>query len=75
MYHDLKATYWCGMVYRETLLSILLFVTLVSVSKPSINDLLDCCSVCNCLSGSGKRLPWTLSWVCQELSRDMIQYG
>jgi transposase InsO family protein len=42
---------------------MLLFAKLVSESKPSINDLLDCCSLCKCLSGSGKRLPWILSWV------------
>jgi hypothetical protein len=32
-------------------------VTLVSESRLNINDLLDCCSHCKCLSGSGKRLP------------------
>jgi hypothetical protein len=42
------------------LLSLLLFATLVSKSKPSINDLLDCCILCNFLSGSGKRFPWTI---------------
>jgi hypothetical protein len=46
-------------------------VTLVSESKPSINDLLDYCSGCKCLSGSGK----ILSWVCQELSQAMIPFG
>jgi hypothetical protein len=56
-------------------LRMLPFVTLVSESKPSINDLLDYCSRCKCPSGSGKRLPWTLSWVCQELSRAMIPFG
>jgi ribonuclease HI len=30
---------------------------------------------CKCPSGSGKRLTWTLSWVCQELSRAMIPFG
>jgi hypothetical protein len=64
-----------GMVWKETLLSMLPFVTLVSESKPSINDLLDDCSRCKCPSGSGKRLPQTLSWVCQELSRAMIPFG
>jgi hypothetical protein len=40
MYHNLKATnWWYGM---------LLFVTLISESKLSINDLLDCCSPCKC---------------------------
>jgi hypothetical protein len=34
---------------------MLLFVTLVSESKPRINDLLDCCNLYKCLSGSGKR--------------------
>jgi hypothetical protein len=36
------------------LLSMLLFVTLVSESRLSINDLLDYCSHCKCLSESGK---------------------
>jgi hypothetical protein len=40
---------------------MLLFVTLVNESRLDINDLLDCCSRCKCLSGSGKRLPWILS--------------
>jgi hypothetical protein len=60
---------------NKMLLSMLPFMTLVSESKPSINDLLDYCSRCNCPSGSGKRLPWTLSWVCQELSQAMIRFG
>jgi hypothetical protein len=55
--------------------SILPFVTLVSKSKLSINDLLDYYNHCKCLSGSGKRLPWILSWVCQELSQAMIPFG
>jgi hypothetical protein len=65
MYHDLK----------ETLLSMLPFMTLVSESKPSINDLRDYYSCCKCPSGSGKRFPWILSWVCQELSRAIIPFG
>jgi hypothetical protein len=65
MYHDLK----------ETLLSMLPFMTLVSESKPSINDLRDYYSCCKCPSGSGKRFPWILSWVCHELSRAIIPFG
>jgi hypothetical protein len=57
-----------GMVCREMLLSMLLFATLVSESRLNINDLLDCCNRCKCLSGTEKKLPWILSWVCQELS-------
>jgi hypothetical protein len=38
--------------------SMLHFATLVSESRLNINDLLDCRSHCNCLSGSGKKLPW-----------------
>jgi hypothetical protein len=64
-----------GTVGKETWLSMLPFVPLVSESMLSINDLLDYCSRCKCLSGSGKRLPWTLLWVCQELSRAMIPVG
>jgi hypothetical protein len=37
---------------------MLLFVTLVSESRLNINGLLDCCSCCRCLSGSGKKLTW-----------------
>jgi hypothetical protein len=74
MYHDLKATYW-WYGRRETLPSMLPFVTLVSESKLSINDLLDYYSRCKCPSGSGKKLPWILLWVCQELSRAMIPFG
>jgi hypothetical protein len=44
--------------------STLVFVTLVSESRLNINDLLDCCSHCNCLSGSGKKLQWIFSWDC-----------
>jgi hypothetical protein len=74
VYHDLKATYWWyGM--KRTSPSMLLFATLVSESKSSINDLLDYYSLCKCPSGSGKRLPWTLSWVCRELSWAMILFG
>jgi hypothetical protein len=32
---------------------MLLFATLVSESRLNINDLLDCCNHCKCLSGSG----------------------
>jgi hypothetical protein len=53
----------------------LLFVTLVSESKLNINDLLDCCSRCKCMSASGKKLPYILSWDCRGLSRDMIPFG
>jgi hypothetical protein len=73
MYHDLKATYWWYGMKRDVA-EYVPFVTLVSELKPSINDLLDYCSRCKCLSGSGKRLPWTLSWVYQELSRAMIPF-
>jgi hypothetical protein len=50
-------------------------VTPVRELKSIINDLLDYCSHCKCLSGSGKRLPHILSWVCQEVSRDTIPSG
>jgi hypothetical protein len=60
MYHDLKATYWWYGMKRDVTEYV---------------DLLDYCSRCKCPSGSGKRLPWTLSWVCQELSQAMIPFG
>jgi hypothetical protein len=62
-------------VRKGPLLSMLPFATLVSESKPSINDLLDYCSRCKCPSGSRKGLPWILSWVCQQLSQAMILFG
>jgi hypothetical protein len=46
-----------GMEWRETLPSMLLFVTLVSESRLNINDLSDCCSRCKCLSGG-----WVGNW-------------
>jgi hypothetical protein len=64
-----------GMEWRETFPSMWLFATLVSESRLIINDLLDCCSHCKCLSGSGKRLPWILSWDCWKLNRDTISFG
>jgi hypothetical protein len=54
----------------EMLSSMLLFA-----SRLNINDLLDCCSRCKCLSGSGKRLPWILSWDCRELDQGKIPFG
>jgi hypothetical protein len=74
MYHDLKATYWWYSMKRDVAEYVALW-THVSESKPSINDLLDFCSHCKCPSESGMRLPWILSWVCQELSRAMIPFG
>jgi hypothetical protein len=53
-----------GMEWREMLLSMLLPAALVSESRLNINNLLDCCSRCKCLSGSGKKLLWILSWDC-----------
>jgi hypothetical protein len=47
---------------------MLLFVTHVRESKPSINDMLDCCNPCKYPSGSGKRLLWILPWNCLGLS-------
>jgi hypothetical protein len=61
-----------GMEGREMLPSMLLFVTPVRESSSRINDLLDCCSPCEYLSGSRKRLLWILSWDCLGLSLDMI---
>jgi hypothetical protein len=52
-----------------------LFAILVKESRLSINDPPDCYSHCKCLSGSGKRLPWLLLWVCRELSQAMIPLG
>jgi hypothetical protein len=74
MYHDLKATYWWYGMKRDIAKYVAL-CTFVSELKLNINDLLDCCSHCKCLSRSGKRLPWILSWDCRELSWDMIPFG
>jgi hypothetical protein len=68
MNHDLKNTYWWYVMKRD-------IAKYVSKLRLNINDPLDCCSHYKCLSGSGKRLSCTLSWVCQELGRDMIQFG
>jgi hypothetical protein len=57
-----------GTKLREILLSMLLFVTHVRESKPSINDMLDCCNPCKYLSRSGKRLLRILPWNCIGLS-------
>jgi hypothetical protein len=70
MYHDLKATYWWYGMKRD----VAMYVALCE-SRLNINDMLDCHSHCKCLSGSGKKLPWILSWVCQELSRDTVPFG
>jgi hypothetical protein len=57
MYHDLKATYWWYGMKRD----IAEYVALCDESRLNINALLSCCSHCKSLSGSGKKLPWTLS--------------
>jgi hypothetical protein len=74
MFHDLKATYWWYGMKRD-MAEYVPLCDFVSESKLSINDLLDYCSRCKCPSGSGKRLPWTFSWVCHELSQAMIPFG
>jgi hypothetical protein len=74
MYHDLKATYWWYGMKRDVA-KYVAFATLVSESRLSTNDLLDYCSRCKCPSRTGKRLPWILSWVCQELNWAMIPFG
>jgi hypothetical protein len=60
-------------------MSMLLFATLVSKSRLNINDLLDCCSHCKCLSGSGKKLPRTQSgydsiWVIVDRLTKVAQF-
>jgi hypothetical protein len=57
-----------GIKLREILLSMLFFATHIRESKPSINDMLDCCNPCKYPSGSGKRLLWILPWNCLGLS-------
>jgi hypothetical protein len=74
MYHDLKTTYWWYGMKRDVV-EYVLFVTLISELRLDINDLLDCCSHCKCLNGSGKKLLWILSWVYRELSQDTIPFG
>jgi hypothetical protein len=69
-------TWWYGMernvpggtVWRETYLVVRYGERRCWVyeSRLSTNDLLDYCSCCKCPSGSGKRLPWILSWVCHR---------
>jgi hypothetical protein len=74
MYHDLKTTYWWYGMKRDVAEFIALCDT-SSESKPSINNLLDYYSRYKCPCGSEKRLPWTSSWICQELRRVMIPFG
>jgi hypothetical protein len=57
-----------GIELREMVLSMLLFVTHVRESKPSINNLLDCCNPCKYLNECGKRLLRILLWDCLGLS-------
>jgi hypothetical protein len=75
IYHDLKATYWWYDMKRDIAEYVALCDTCQQVkakhqqhagllqllTKPSINDMLDYCSCCECPSGRGKRLSWTLS--------------
>jgi hypothetical protein len=63
-----------GVEWRETLPSRLLFATPLRESKPSINDLLDCCNPCKYPSESRKRFLWISSWDCLGLSLDMISF-
>jgi hypothetical protein len=52
----------------EMLLSMLLVVTHVRESKPSNNDMLDCCNPCKYPTRSGKRLLRILPSNCLRLS-------
>jgi hypothetical protein len=58
---------------------MLLFVTLVSVSRLNINDLLDCCSHCKqCVKAEHQRPPrllqplQVLKWKWEEIAMDFI---
>jgi hypothetical protein len=63
-----------GTELREMLPSMLLFVTHVRESKPSINDPLEGCHFCKDLSESGKRLVWISSGDCLGLSLDTMPF-
>jgi hypothetical protein len=54
--------------------SMLLFATIVSESRPNINDLLDCCNHCKCLSGSGKKFPYDSIWVIVDRLTKMAHF-
>jgi hypothetical protein len=56
MYRNLKVTYWWYGI-KQDIAEYVLFVTHVSESRLNINNLLDSCSHCKCLSRCGKRLP------------------
>jgi hypothetical protein len=64
-----------GMEWREMLPSMLLFVTLVSELRLNINDLLDCCRRCKCLSGSGKKLHGFYHGIAENSVRIWIYLG
>jgi hypothetical protein len=64
MYHYLKATHWWYGIKRDVAEYVALCNTCQRESKPSINDLLDCCNPCKYPSESAKRLLWILSWDC-----------
>jgi hypothetical protein len=55
--------------------SLLLFAIPIRESRLSINDLSDCCNPCKDLSGSGKKLPWILSWVSENSVRIQFHLG
>jgi hypothetical protein len=73
MYHDLKATYWWYGMKRDVAKYVALCDTCQRV-KAEHQRPAGLLQPFKCPSGSGKRLPWTLSWVCQELSQAMIPF-
>jgi hypothetical protein len=75
MYRDLKATYWWYGMNIDVTEDVDLFTTPVRGSRPSINDPLGCCNLCEYPSGSRKKLLWILLWDCLGLSLDIIPIG
>jgi hypothetical protein len=58
MYQDLKKKFWWYRMKRESQ-SMWLCVIVVSGSRQSTRDRLDCCNRCKFLSGNGMKSAWT----------------
>jgi hypothetical protein len=74
MYHDLKATYWWYGTKRD----IAEYLALCDTCQQVMAEHQQPAGLLQPLQGpewKWKRLPWILSWVCQELSRAMIPFG
>jgi hypothetical protein len=74
MYNDLKATYWWYGMKRDIAEYVALCDTCQRV-KAEHQRPTRLLHRCKCLSVSGKKSPWILSWDCRELCQDTIPFG